>query len=48
MKGFYEILQDQINNIPSHYMLIVIGDMNVKDGTSNEGFLSYMGQQGMG
>lgn len=43
----YQITQDQMNSVPNHDILIVMRDINIKVGTKNEGFESFMGQQGV-
>ena len=46
--SFYTKLQEVIDKIPKHDILLCIGDMNAKLGNDNEGFNEYMGVHGMG
>ena len=45
---FYATLQEAIDKVPKHDMLLCIGDMNAKLGNDNEGFNESMGVHGMG
>ena len=46
--NFYAILQEAIDKVPKHDILLCIGDMNAKLGNDNEGFNESMGVHGMG
>ncbi len=46
--NFYEILQREIDLVPSHDVLIVLGDMNAKVGSNNSGREQVMGKHGLG
>ena len=45
---FYQQLQKAIDNVRSHDVLLVIGDLNAKVGCSNEGREKIMGEKGCG
>ena len=45
---FYQQLQKAIDNVPSHDVLLVIGDLNAKVGCSNERREKIMGGKGCG
>jgi len=47
-EAFYVCLQQQIDKTPRHDILLVMGDLNAKVGSNNEGYEECMGQQGMG
>lgn len=43
-----EQLQETINGIPKHDILLIIGDFNAKVDSSNKGHKSAMGKHGIG
>ena len=45
---FYSKLQEQLSKVPSHDILILMGDLNAKLGKDNTGFEKNMGKQGLG
>ena len=45
---FYQQLQKALDNMPSHDVLLVIGDLNAKVGRSNKGREKTMGKNGCG
>ena len=45
---FYLRLQDAVDNINKHDMLIITGDMNAKVGDQNEDFEGVMGKHRLG
>ena len=45
---FYDKLQELVDETPSHDVLLIMGDLNAKVGSKNEGKESTMGKQGMG
>ena len=45
---FYLQLQKALDSVPSHDVLLVIGDLNAKVGRSNEGREKTMGKNGCG
>ncbi|KAL9954642.1 hypothetical protein ACROYT_G042207 [Oculina patagonica] len=45
---FYKLLQREVEAIPRHEVLIVMGDFNAKIGEDNEGWEMVMGQHGLG
>jgi hypothetical protein len=47
-EAFLEQLQSVLNNIPKHDVLIVIGDVNAKAVSNNEGHESAMRKHGIG
>ena len=46
--GFYDQLQSAIEDIPSHDMLLIIGDLNARTGSCNRGRERVMGIHGLG
>ena len=46
--GFYEALEKVMEEIPRHDMIYIIGDMNAKVGSSNDGHERSMGNHGIG
>ena len=46
--SFYEQLQKELDTVPNHDMVIVIGDANAKVGDSNQGWEKVMGREGIG
>lgn len=46
--NFYIRLQEVIDKVPKHDILLCIGDLNAKLGNENEGFNENMGVHGMG
>nr|XP_025037115.1 craniofacial development protein 2-like [Pelodiscus sinensis] len=44
---FSSKLQEQIDKIPHHNVLIIMGDLNAKVGLDNEGYKSCMGPEGV-
>ena len=45
---FYQQLQKAIDKIPTHDVLLIIGDLNAKVGSLNEGREKTMGKHGCG
>ena len=45
---FYEQLQKEIETVPQHDILVVMGDANAKVGNSNDGWERIMGKEGLG
>ena len=45
---FYEVLQREIDAVPNHDVLLVLGDLNAKVGNNNRGREQVMGQHGIG
>ena len=45
---FYQQLQKAIGKIPTHYVLLIIGDLNAKVGSLNEGREQTIGKHGCG
>ncbi|XP_056017289.1 craniofacial development protein 2-like [Ostrea edulis] len=45
---FYQQLQKAVDKIPTHDVLLIIGDLNAKVGSSNEGREKSMGKHGCG
>ena len=45
---FYQQLQKAIDKIPTHYELLIIGDLNAKVGSLNEGREQTIGKHGCG
>jgi hypothetical protein len=46
--NFYNMLEERIQLVPKHDMLIVKGDFNAKVGQDNYGMEAVMGKHGMG
>lgn len=46
--AFYKILQSALESVPSHDLVIVMGDLNAKVGNSNEHYTRTMGKHGCG
>jgi endonuclease/exonuclease/phosphatase family metal-dependent hydrolase len=46
--SFYQHLQDVIDKVPHHDVLIVMGDFNAKVGDDNSGYEEVMGKHGLG
>ena len=45
---FYQQLQKAVHKIPTHYVLLIIGDLNAKVGSLNEGREKTIGNHGCG
>ena len=45
---FYDQLQKELETVPNHDMVIVIGDTNAKVEDSNQGWEKVMGREGLG
>ena len=46
--SFYEQLQATLDKVPKHDLVVVMGDLNVRVGDSNEGCKDILGKHGTG